>query len=207
MKPVWLSLGCVQQHSSPHSIWRYTILSWQSALAAGTLYSYIAAVLEWQMNSLAFYVVDDKKGWTTALFSLRDAHYVPPQQCLSSSQHIHMVGLYSACVPSHIGPLWEYNSAVIMMVGSPHPTTPSNLYYYCHRRGQIWPRWPSDLSEAYVPRQRTATIHCDVCMCESCDISACIWIIFCDSYWPECVRQPTAVFGLNKPDLKWWKSS
>lgn len=26
--------------------------------------------------------------------------------------------------------------------------TPSNLYYYCHLRGQIWPLWSLDLSQA-----------------------------------------------------------
>lgn len=29
--------------------------------------------------------------------------------------------------------------------------TPSNLYYYCHLRGQIWPLWSLDLSQACVP--------------------------------------------------------
>lgn len=32
--------------------------------------------------------------------------------------------------------------------------TPSNLYYYCHLRGQIWPLWSLDLSQARVPSRR-----------------------------------------------------
>lgn len=65
-----------------------------------THYGYTAAVSEWQMNSLAFSVVNGvKQRRTAALFSLRDPHCAPLQQCLSSRRHIHMVGLYSSLRP------------------------------------------------------------------------------------------------------------
>ena len=49
---------------------------------------------------IGLYVVNgERKSGTAALFRLRDGHCIPPQQCLSSSQHIHMVGLYSNMRP------------------------------------------------------------------------------------------------------------
>lgn len=124
-----------------------------------------------------------------------------PLHCLAWGMHIvylpsnvfhhHSTSIWlayiPACVLSHVGPLWEFNSVVIMMVGSPPSwhgaLLPPSRYYYCHLRGQIWPRWPSDLSEAYVLRGHTATAHtlrCDVCMYEYCDISACFLVMLCD---------------------------
>lgn len=94
---LWLSFGCVY-HSSHSSIQGYTILCWQRALAAATQYSYTAAVVD-ELTGLYVVNVVVKKRRTIALFCLRDAHCKPPQQCLSSSQYIHMVGLYSSLRP------------------------------------------------------------------------------------------------------------
>lgn len=55
-----------------------------------------------------------------AFFTLRDAHCIPLQQCLSSSQHIRMVGLYF----------------------SPHPLTyraPVGIQFQCNHDGWIPP--------------------------------------------------------------------
>lgn len=111
----------------------------------------------------------------------------------SNAFHHHSISIWLAYIPacafSHIGSLWEFYFVVIMMVVSPPiPLPPPSLYYYCHLRGQIWPRWPSDLSEAYVPRENTATthtLHCDVYMHEYCDISVCIFIMLCSclAHW------------------------
>lgn len=65
---------------------------------------------------------------TAALFSLSDAHRIPPLQCLSSSQHIHMVGLYSSLHPltymAPVGIQFRYNHDGCI---SPLPTAHTTL--------------------------------------------------------------------------------
>lgn len=151
-----------------------------------------------------------KKENYSFVYSLKDAHCFPSQLCLSSSEHIHMVGLYSSMHP------FTYKAPVGIPPPNTHTrrTTPSKplLYYYCHLRAEIWPRWPSDLSEAWVPGENTATartaLHCDVRVYGHCDICARILITLCVfSPLASMREQQTAMFGSNKPDFKLLKSS
>lgn len=101
-----------------------------------------------------------------------------------------------ACILSHVGPLWEFNSAIIMMVVYPTPPSlptacaalpPPSCYYYCHLRGQIWPCWPSDLYGAHVPGENMATnrsFHCDARLYGCCDICSCIISALRDCFSP-----------------------
>lgn len=121
-----------------------------------------------------YVVADEKKG-------LRDARCIPPQPRLSSSQRIHMDGLYSSLCPhtsrAPVGIHFPCNNESCITPTSNTAACSTSLYYYCHLRGQIWPCWPSDLSVAHVPWERiatTPTIHSDVCVPEPSDISACI---------------------------------
>lgn len=110
------ALGDVQ-HSGRECIRRYTITSWPSALAATpattvALQQSVGGTMAHELVGL--YVVNGKKkreksSRTAALFSLRDAGW----RCLSSSRHIHMVGLYSAVHPitrrAPVGIQFRYN--------------------------------------------------------------------------------------------------
>lgn len=92
---------------------------------------------------------------TAALFRLRDAGW----RCLSSSHHIHMVGLYSAVHPitrrAPVGIQFRYNHDDCNNRASSHHTPPPlpsrAVYYYCHPQGpHLGPLWPSDLCEMCV---------------------------------------------------------
>lgn len=102
--------------------------------------------------------------------------------------HHYSTSIWLSYIPacSHIGALWEFSSAQWQWLETLHRTrrtTPLNLYYYCHLRGgQIWPRWPSDLSKACVPGgvgwgENAATTPSFYRDEFSCDIYVCILML------------------------------
>ena len=209
---LWLSLVC-GQHSSPHSIRRYTIRCWQSALAATTHYGYTAAVVEWADELIGLYVVNGQHKAGEAPHCLAWGMHIVYLH--SGVFHHHSTSIWlayiPACVLSHIRPLWEFNSAVIMMVGSRPPlrsTTPPleprlSIRTVGPSFGSAGPlTFPRRASPGSGPQLQLVHFHCDGCMYEYCGISACVLIMLSD-----CVRQLTAMFSLNKPDFKCWKSS
>lgn len=155
---------------------------------------YISAVVEWQMNSLAFIQYNGEQKKTGE-----------PQHCLAWGIHIVLLhnnvfhhrstsiwlAYIPACILSHIGPLWEFNSAVILMVGSPHLThytTPSKHFIIivtlgAHVGPQTFPRRTSP------GRTQLQLVHFfGMYACIYCDICACILIMLCDclAHWPAC---------------------
>lgn len=92
---------------------------------------YSGAVAQWWMNSLAFLC----SKWQTRKGKKE------PQHCLAWGMRIALLrhnvfhhhgtsiclAYIPACILSHIGPLWEFNSAIIMMVVSPTPVPPHRI--------------------------------------------------------------------------------
>lgn len=131
---------------------------------------------------------------------------------LSSSQHIHMVGLYSSLRPltykAPVGIQFCCNhDGWIQPPPQKQHSPPLKAFIIIvtlgPRFGPFGPQtFPRRASLGSGPQLQLVHFHCDGCMYEYCGISACVLIMLSD-----CVRQLTAMFSLNKPDFKCWKSS
>lgn len=120
------------------------------------------------------------------MFSLRDAHRVAPPQRLSSSRHVHMLGLYSSMHPltyrAPVGIQFRYNHDGC--IPHPHhPSPPHALHYPLQaviiivtsgaRFGPVGPQtFTARMSPGRTWLQtvvfivmRSCTAGCDICSC------------------------------------------